>query len=88
MPNGLPTTSSRTRETMMLGEVPTKVMMPPSREANAIGINRAEGDDPVRRANCSATGMKMASAPMFLVNTDISATAPARMGTWVRSVLR
>ena len=39
MVKGLPTISSRTRETMMLGEVPTSVISPPIREAKAIGIS-------------------------------------------------
>ena len=44
MPNGSPTISSRTRDTMMLGEVPTSVTMPPSSEPNAIGIRSADGE--------------------------------------------
>ena len=42
MPNGSPSSSSRTRDTMMLGEVPTSVTMPPSSEPNAIGIRKIE----------------------------------------------
>ena len=39
MPNGWPLSSARSRDTMMLGEVPTSVTMPPSSEPNAIGIS-------------------------------------------------
>ncbi len=38
MPNGSPRSSARSRATMMFGEVPTSVTMPPSSEPNAIGI--------------------------------------------------
>ncbi len=40
---GAPRISSRTRETMILGEVPTRVTMPPSSEPNAIGISMRGG---------------------------------------------
>src|SRR3546814_6279735 len=43
MPKGLPSISSRTRLTMMLGEVPTSVISPPSSAANDIGIRKTEG---------------------------------------------
>ena len=39
MPNGSPMSSPRSRDTMMFGEVPTSVTMPPSSEPNAIGIS-------------------------------------------------
>lgn len=48
---GSPPSSSRTRETMTLGEVPTRVTMPPSSEAKAIGIRKTEGDFPSLRAS-------------------------------------
>ena len=41
--NGSPVSSPRRRETMMLGEVPTRVTMPPSSEPKAIGIRKARG---------------------------------------------
>ena len=43
---------------------------------------------PVRRASCKATGMKIASAPMFLLTTDSAAVMPTRTGTCACSVLR
>ena len=43
MPKGSPSSSSRTRDTMMLGEVPTSVTMPPSSEPNAIGMSKLDG---------------------------------------------
>ena len=42
--NGSPRICSRTRDTMMLGEVPTSVTMPPSSEPNDIGISRDDGE--------------------------------------------
>ena len=51
MRKGAPRISSRTRETMILGEVPTRVTMPPRSDPKAIGISSAEGGVPVRRAS-------------------------------------
>jgi hypothetical protein len=65
MPNGSPVISSRTRLTMMLGEVPTRVMRPPSSEPNAIGISMQEGEVRERFAIWKAAGISMASAPIF-----------------------
>ena len=64
------------RDTMTLGEVPISVIVPPSSEPKAIGISRQEGDVPVRRASWKATGISMASAPMFLTKAESSVTAP------------
>ena len=58
----------------MFGEVPTSVTMPPSSEPNAIGISIAEGGVPVRRASWKATGIIIASAPIFLTKPDRAAT--------------
>ncbi len=66
---------------MMFGEVPTRVTMPPMSEANAIGISKAEGGVPLRRASWRAIGMKMASAPTFFVSIERSSTPPTRIGT-------
>ncbi len=70
IPNGLPVISSRTRETMMLGEVPISVTMPPSSEPNAIGINSADTGLSFLRASWNAIGIIIASAPMFFTNAD------------------
>ena len=86
MPNGLPAVSARTLATRMLGEVPTSVTMPPSRDAAAMGISRAEGAVLCRRASCSATGMKMASAPTFLVTMESRVTHTTSTGTCVCTV--
>ncbi len=51
MAKGLPVSSSRTRETITLGDVPTSVTMPPRREAKAIGIRKTEGERLPARAN-------------------------------------
>ena len=72
----------------MLGEVPISVTSPPSSEAKAIGISRAEGGVPVRRASCKATGMKMASAPIFFVTTEAAMTAATSAGTCVLTLVR
>ncbi len=86
MPKGWPVMSARTLETMMLVEVPTSVTRPPISEAKDIGIRRSEAGVPVLRPSWSATGMKIASAPMFLVKTDRPITAPASAGTCRRGV--
>ena len=74
--NGSPSRSSRIRETMTLGEVPTRVMRPPSSEPNAIGINSDETEVPVRRACWNAIGIMIAKAPTFLTKADRSVTTP------------
>ena len=65
----------------MLGEVPISVTMPPSREANAMGISSADGERFPRRANWNAVGMRMASAPTFLQAMDSTPVANTRIGT-------
>src|SRR3546814_8291851 len=74
MPNGSPVSCSRTRETMILGEVPTRVINPPSREPNDMGIRNTDGDAPDFRAILSADGIRMASAPIFLTSADRTVT--------------
>ena len=69
------------RDTMMFGEVPTSVMVPPSRAPNDIGINREEGEVPVRRASWKAIGISMASAPIFLTNAESTVTVVTRAKT-------
>ncbi len=69
------------RATMMLGEVPTSVTMPPSSAANAIGINSSETEMLFLRASWNATGISIASAPMFFTKADSSATEPASTAT-------
>ncbi len=76
--NGSPTSSWRTRATMMLGEVPTSVTMPPRSDANAIGMRKRDTETPLRRANWNATGIIIASAPMFLMKAENTATAVTR----------
>ncbi len=65
----------------MLGEVPTRVQMPPSSEAKDIGISTRDGATPIRRAAFSAEGISMARAPMFLVVSDRPVTEKTRAGT-------
>jgi len=88
MENGLPSTSARTLAIRMLGEVPTSVTSPPSIAANAIGISSEDGEVLVLRASCSATGMKIASAPTFLVTIDSISTRATSTGTWTSTVRR
>ena len=76
MLNGSPSNSSRTRDTMMLGEVPIRVTMPPSSEPKAIGIRKRDGEVLVRRAIWKATGIIIASAPMFLTKAESTVTTP------------
>ena len=88
MVKGAPMISSRTRETMMLGEVPMSVMVPPINEAKAMGINTRCELLRWRRASCAATGMKIARAPMFFIRADITATVPPRKAIWRPGVFR
>ena len=76
MPNGAPRISSRRRDTMMFGEVPISVIVPPSSEPNASGMSSSEGEQFERLAICSAIGIIIASAPMFFTNAESSVTAP------------
>ena len=58
----------------MLGEVPTSVVSPPRSEAKAIGIRKTEAETFERSANWKAIGIMIASAPMFLMNADMTPT--------------
>ena len=66
---------------MILGAVPTRVTIPPAMAPKAMGISNREGEDPVRRATCRATGIMIASAPTFLVAMDRRVTTPVSTGT-------
>ena len=81
MRNGSPRMSARTSATMMLGEVPTRVTMPPTIAPKAMGISKREGDVPERRQTCRATGVMIARAPTFLVAMDRMVTAAVSTGT-------
>jgi hypothetical protein len=83
IPKGSPVISPRMRDTMMLGEVPTRVTIPPSREPKAMGIRSREGEVPVRRAIWKATGIIMASAPMFFTKAESTVTAPTSTTTCI-----
>ena len=71
----------------MLVDVPTRVTSPPSSETNDIGMSRLEGEVFVSRATRSATGIRIASAPTFLVGMDRRAVAAASTGAWLAAVL-
>ena len=75
---GWPVISCRTRLTMMFGEVPTRVIRPPSREPNDIGIRNTEGEVPERFGIWKAAGIIMASAPIFLTKAERKVTEPTR----------
>ncbi len=66
----------------MLGEVPTSVIRPPSSDPNAIGMRKHEGEAWERRANWNATGIIIASAPMFLTKADRIVTTATRTTIW------
>ena len=74
MPKGWPVICSRTRLTMMLGEVPTSVISPPSSEANDIGIRNTDGEVLLFFAIWKAAGISIASAPTFLTNAEAKPT--------------
>ena len=78
----------RTPDTIRLGHVPTSVTSPPKSEANAIGISRRDTGTPVLRPVCIASGIMMASAPIFLVSIDSTITAPEKIGICAEGWLR
>jgi hypothetical protein len=78
MPKGSPVICSRTRETMILGDVPTSVMRPPSSEANDIGIRNTDGEVLDFLAILSAAGINMARAPMFFTIAESNPTEEMR----------
>ena len=79
--NGCPVSSWRTAETSRLGEVPIRVIEPPSSEAKDSGIRNSDGERLLRRATWIAAEMKIASAPIFFMNADSTATQATRMPT-------
>ncbi len=72
----------------MFGEVPIIVIVPPSSEPKAIGIRKYEGEIFVRRASWKATGISMASAPIFFTKPAISVTEPTRSRITLRGESR
>ena len=64
------------RDTMMFGDVPTSVIVPPRSAPNDMGINSEEGEVPLRRASWRAIGMVMASAPTFFTKAESRVTEP------------
>jgi hypothetical protein len=76
--------SCRTRLTMMLGEVPTKVISPPSNEANDIGIRKTDGDALFFFAIWNAAGISIASAPTFLTSAEVTPTEAVSTNNCVR----
>jgi hypothetical protein len=85
---GSPPSLSRICETMMLGEVPISVMRPPSSEAKDMGMRSAEGEVPFFFASWKATGMSIASAPIFLTKAARTATLEVSAITCRRGVVR
>ncbi len=79
---------SRILATMMLGEVPIRVTMPPSMAPNDIGISSDDGEVPVRRASWKTIGISMASAPIFFTKPESSVTEPTRAPNCLVMVVR
>jgi len=57
------------------------VISPPSSEPKASGISTREAGFWLRRATCTAIGMKIASAPTFLMNAESTVTAETSTAT-------
>ena len=70
---------------MMLGEVPTSVISPPRRDANAIGIRKTDGLVSFFLAIWKAAGISMASAPTFLTSADATPTELVSSSNWERT---
>ena len=81
IPKLSPVSSSRTRLTAMLGEVPMSVISPPRSEPKAMGMRKVEAGTPERRANWKAIGIMIASAPMFFTKAESTVTTPTRIST-------
>jgi hypothetical protein len=73
------------RATITFGDVPTSVIKPPMSEPKASGIRSCDGEVPERLASWNATGMRIASAPTFLMKVDSRITARTRVKTcaWI-----
>jgi hypothetical protein len=72
----------------MLGDVPISVIRPPSSEPNDIGISSFDTGVPVLRSSWKATGMNVASAPMFFTRAETSVTEETSTTTWRLMVVR
>ena len=62
----------------MLGGVPIAVISPPSSDPKANGINKKEGDLPVRLAVSIATGIINTNAPTLFINAESKTVRPVR----------
>jgi hypothetical protein len=72
----------------MFGNVPISVIRPPSSEPNDIGISSFDTGVPVLRSSWKATGMNIASAPMFFTRAETSVTEETSTTTWRLMVVR
>ena len=72
----------------MFGEVPICVIRPPSSEAKAMGIRNIDGETRDFRAIWKATGIIIASAPIFLMNAESTATIATRISSCTRGPRR
>ena len=64
---------ARKPDTIRLGGVPIRVVMPPRIEPKATGIRMRPGGMPSRFATWMATGMSSARAPTLFMKPDITA---------------
>ena len=71
-----------------MGEVPIRVISPPSSEPNASGISTAEAGVPARRACWNTIGIRIASAPTFLTKAERIVTTPTSTTTCRPTVSR
>jgi hypothetical protein len=85
---GMPSSFSRACETMILGDVPTSVIRPPSNAAKDIGISSSEGEVLLRRAILNAIGRNIANVPIFFTNAERSAMQEVKVTIWLRGFER
>ena len=78
MPKPLMPVCSRKPDTIRLGGVPTRVVMPPRMDPKASGISTLPGGRDWRDATWIATGISSASAPTLFMNPDNRAASPVR----------
>ena len=71
----------------MLGEVPISVISPPSSDANDIGIRKTDGEVFDFFAIWNATGISIATAPMFFTSAEAKPTLPVSTINWVLTLV-
>ena len=65
-------------EMIKFGGVPISVVIPPSKDAKAMGINKYDGEIRLSFPTCMATGITKAKAPTLFIKLEKNAVTPIR----------